>query len=159
MMAKTMRRDVRFVRLRVVLFTLAVGLFSTSCQSYTDTTVKSKSAANETLAISALRTISSAQTSYSVSHDGDFGTFEELVKAGHLAVRFSGNSPVVGGYVLTMKVSPKDSSGSAASYAVNADPETSVAAGSTGTRHFFMDSTNTIHVNAKQSAGAGDPQL
>lgn len=148
-----------FVRLPIVFLTLTLALLMTSCQSFTDSTVKTKSAANEAAAIAALRTVSSAQIAYSVSHDGDYGTFDELVKAGNLDARFSGDKPVVGGYVLSIKVTPKDTD-KPASYSINADPQQGVAAASTGTRHLYMDSVDsTIHVNAKQAASSSDPQL
>lgn len=151
-----------------MFFALALALMLGACQSSTNSNtstttnplVGTKSAANETAAIGALRTISSAQSAYSVSHDGDYGTFEELVKAGNLDVRFSGDRPVVGGYILTMKVTAKGSDALAGSFVVNADPQQDVAAGSTGSRHFYMGSTeSTIHVNAKQAASSSDPQL
>ena len=139
---------------------IAIALVVVGCQTVTDTTVKSKSVANEAAALGALRTISSAQAAYSNSHDGDYGTFEELVKAANLDARFGGDRPIVGGYVLTIKVTPKDPAVRPASYAINADPQVDIAAGSTGTRHFYMDSVDAaIHVNAKQAASASDPQL
>ena len=149
-----------FFRFLIAFIAMTLALLVSGCQSYTDSTVKTKSAANEAAAIGALRTISSAQTSYSISHEGDYGTFEELVMAGNLDARFTGDRPVIGGYVLTIKVTPKESEVKPASYAVNADPQQGIAAGSTGTRHLFMDSVDgTIHVNAKQTAGSADPPL
>jgi hypothetical protein len=145
----------------LMLAVVAAALLATACDSEVQkATVGSKSAANETAAIGALRAIASAQAIYSASHEGDYGTFEELVKAGQLDARFGGSQPVVGGYVLTMKVSPKDTgAGQPASYAVNADPQQNVAAASTGNRHFYLDSGGMIHVNAKQAAAASDSPL
>jgi hypothetical protein len=148
-------------RLLMLAFALAAALLATACGSEVEkATVGSKSAANETAAIGALRAVASAQAIYSTTHEGDYGTFEELVKAGQLDARFSGSQPVVGGYVLTMKVAPKDTgAGQPPSYAVNADPQQNVAAASTGNRHFYLDSSGVIHVNAKQAAAAGDSPL
>ena len=148
-------------RLSIITLAFAAVLMATACGSDVQkATVGSKSAVNETAAIGALRTIATAQTTYSVSHEGDYGTFEELVSAGQLDARFSGSQPVVGGYVLTMKVSPKDSGASQpASYTVNADPQQNVAEPSTGNRHFYADSSGMIRVNAKQSAAASDSPL
>jgi len=144
----------------MVFCALTLALLATGCQSFTDSTVKTKSAANEAAAIGALRTVSSAQTQYSVTHDGNFGTFEQLVKAGNLDARFGGERPIIGGYALTMKVTPADSGGKPSAYVINADPQQDVAAGSTGTRHLYMDSTDsTIHTNAKQSASSADPLM
>lgn len=148
-------------RLSIITFAFAAALMATACGSDVQkATVGSKSAANETAAIGALRTIATVQSTYSVSHEGDYGTFEELVKAGQLDGRFSGSQPVVGGYVLTMKVSPKDSgAGQPPSYTVNADPQQDVAAASTGNRHFYTDASGVIRVNAKQAAAASDSPL
>lgn len=158
--AQKTRQAESFFRFLIVLFAMTLALLVTGCQSFTDTTVKTKSAANEATAIAALKTISSAQTAYSISHDSDYGTFDDLVKAGNLDARFSGDKPVIGGYVLSIKVTPKDADAKPASYSINADPQQGVAAASTGTRHLFMDSTDSsIHVNAKQAASSGDPQL
>ncbi|MBV9957989.1 MAG: hypothetical protein JO360_06180 [Acidobacteria bacterium] len=133
----------------------------TSCDSYTNTTVGSKSAANEAAAIGALRTIASAQAKYQATHDtGEFGTFEDLVKEGMLDVRFSGAQPVVGGYVFNMTAFPRNNAGGPnPSYAVTADPQGGVAAAATGNRYFYLDSTGVIHFNKKQTATASDPPL
>lgn len=149
-----------FLRLWILLYAFMFAIQLTSCQSFTDTTVKSKSAANEAAAIAAFRTISSAETAYSVTHDGDYGTFEDLVKAGNLDARFDGDKPVIGGYVLSIKTTSKDGDVKPASYSVNGDPQQGIAAGSTGTRHLYMDSVDSaIHVNPNQTAGPSDPNL
>jgi hypothetical protein len=143
-----------------MLLVLTAMLAWTACQSHTEKITGGKSAANETAAIGALRAIASAQTVYATTHEGNYGTFAELVQAGNLDVRFSGERPVIGGYVLTMKVAPKVSDGQMGSYTVNADPQQAGAAGSTGTRHFYMDSSdNAVRVNATRPASASDPTL
>ena len=161
MMAQSTNSSWLSFRLSIITFAFAAALTATACgNDVQKATVGSKSAANEAAALGALRTIATAQSVYSVSHEGDYGTFEELVSAGQLDARFSGSQPVVGGYVMTMKVSPKDSAtGQPPSYAVNADPQQNVAAASTGNRHFYADSSGVIHVNAKQSAAASDSPL
>jgi hypothetical protein len=149
-----------FSSLSVMLFIMAISFAWTACQTHTDTLVRSKSTANETVAIGALRSIASAQSAYSITHEGNYGTFAELVDGGNLDSRFAGESPVMGGYVLKLKTTPKDSGGRAASYSVNADPQEALPAGSTGSRHFYLDaSDNAIHVNAKQTASSSDPTL
>lgn len=143
-----------------LLVVVAAMLATVACQQYTETTVNTKSAANETVVIGALRAIASAQTIYSTTHEGNFGSFDELVNAGNLDARFSSAQPVIGGYKLTMKVTTKDAGGQAPAYAVNADPQQNVAAASTGTRHFYMESSDgLIHANTKQAATASDPPL
>ena len=136
-----------------LLSLLLTVMAATACQSYSEKITNSKSAANETVVIGALRAIAAAQSVYSITHDGEYGTFDELVSGGHLDARFRGEQPVIGGYALTMKVSKQ-------SYAVNADPQEAVAAGSTGSRHFYLDSKDSaVHVNQKQPATASDPAL
>lgn len=128
-------------------------LAATACQTHTEKITDSKSAANETAVIGALRSIASAQSLYAVTHNGEYGTFDQLVGGGHLDSRFKGEQPHIGGYVLTMKVS-------AGSYAVNADPQAGIAAGSTGNRHFYLDATdNAVHFNRQRAASSSDPTL
>lgn len=145
-----------------VLRTAAFGLtllLLTSCEKKIETLSGTKSAVNETAAIGALRVIASAQVTYSATHEGEYGTFQQLVDGGNLDARFGSDSPVIQGYVLNMRVSSKDSSGRS-SYSVNADPERSAGAAQTGNRHFFLDGNdNTIHVSSSGTASSSDPQL
>ncbi len=149
-----MKAQINTSRRKIFLLTsLLLVITAAACQNYSEKITNSKSAANETVVIGALRSIASAQTIYSVSHNGEYGTFEQLVSGGNLDARFRGEQPVIGGYVLTMKVSPQ-------SYAVNANPQQAVAAGSTGSRHFYLESNDSgVHVNQTQSASASDPTL
>jgi hypothetical protein len=149
-------------RLITILFIIAATLMATACgDTVKKATVGSKSAANEGAAIGALRTVASAESIYSASHEGDYGTLAQLVESGQLDARFGGSPPIVGGYVLTMRVSPQDTAGGRpAAYTVNADPQQNVAEASTGNRHFCLDSSDgAIHVNQKQTASASDPPL
>ena len=115
---------------------------------------------NEAATIKALQTIASVQIQYYNTHNRNFGTFEQMVKEQMLDNRFtSGNPPVVDGYTFTLKVTPKTANAQT-SYTINCDPQQSTGIGSTGTNHFYMDSTaGTIHVNAEQPAGPDDPPL
>jgi prepilin-type N-terminal cleavage/methylation domain-containing protein len=116
--------------------------------------------ANEAAAIKTLRTIAEQQMLYYNSHQrSTFGTFEEMLKENLLDNRFAGTTPVVEGYVFTMKVIPKSTT-QQAGYSVNADPQVTEGVGSTGKNHFYLDSnSNTIHVNATQPATADDPPI
>ncbi len=116
--------------------------------------------ANEAAAIKTLRTIAEQQMLYYNSHQrSTFGTFDEMLKENLLDSRFAGTTPVVDGYVYTMKVIPK-STAQQPGYAVNTDPQVSVGVGATGRNHFYVDSdTNTIHVNATQPATVADPPI
>ncbi len=112
--------------------------------------------ANENAAIQQLEALRKIQASYSLSHRGDYGTFEQLVKAGSLEdERFASETPSVQGYVYTMKVTAAGN-GQRAFYTINADPMD----GGTGTNHFYLDpDVPNIRVNAEKPAAATDPPL
>ena len=133
-----------------LLFFLTCTAFA--CQSYTRTLQQSVERADETAAIAALRTLSNAQRTYSVSNNGAYGTFEQLVQGGFLDSRFNSEKPKFKGYVLSMSVETKGGDGS---YSVNADPEPPQLG-----RHFYMDAdSGLIHINATQPASASDASL
>ena len=109
-------------------------------------------AADEGSAIQALRTIATAQTQAKVTR-GAYGDFDSLVQAGLLDQRFAGSNPNLRGYRFTMTVSENG-------FAVNADPQTTQTSPTTGSRHFYLDSTDdAIHVNSSQPATKQDPLL
>jgi prepilin-type N-terminal cleavage/methylation domain-containing protein len=117
-------------------------------------------AANEAAAIKTLRTIAEQQMLYYNAHQrSTFGTFDEMLKENLLDTRFSGGTPVIEGYLFTMKVIPKSPT-SQPGYTVTADPQVTEGVGATGRNHYFLDSnSNTIHVNATQQATAADPPI
>jgi prepilin-type N-terminal cleavage/methylation domain-containing protein len=117
-------------------------------------------AANEAAAIKTLRTVAEQQMLYYNSHNrSTFGTFEEMLKANMLDNRFAGATPVVEGYVFTMRIIPKSTS-TQPGYVLNADPQVTEGVGATGKNHFYLDSdTNTIHVNDTQPATVADPPI
>lgn len=117
-------------------------------------------AANEAAAVKTLRTIAEQQMLYFNSHQrSTFGSFEEMRKENLLDSRFDGTTPVIDGYVYTMKVIPKSTT-SQAGYTINADPQVAEGVGATGKNHYYVDSdTNTIHVNDQQPATATDPPI
>src|SRR5215813_8541073 len=116
--------------------------------------------ANEAAAVKTIRTIAEQQMLYYNGHNrSTFGTFEEMRKDEMLDARFTGSTPVVEGYVFTMKVVAK-STGQPASYSINADPQQSEGVGATGKNHVYADSNaSTIHVNPDQPAAVTDPPL
>jgi prepilin-type N-terminal cleavage/methylation domain-containing protein len=110
-------------------------------------------AGNEAATMQNLKTIAAVQIQYYNTHGRSFGTFEQLVKEQMLTSKFEGNPPAPDGYVFTLKVTPK-TAGSPTSYTLNADPQTT----GSGTNHFYLDSSDSsIHINAAQPAGPGDP--
>jgi prepilin-type N-terminal cleavage/methylation domain-containing protein len=117
-------------------------------------------AANEAAAVQSLRTLTQQQMLYYNAHQRTtYGTFDEMVKDGLVDNRFAGSSPVVDGYVFTMRIVPKTTS-TPPGYQINADPQVKEGVGATGRNHFFVDSDkNTIHVNADQPATATDPSI
>ena len=117
-------------------------------------------AANEAAAVKTLRSIAEQQMLYFNSHQrSSFGTFEEMRKENLLDSRFDGTTPVVDGYVYTMKVIPKSTSNQPG-YTINSDPQVATGAAATGKNHYYVDSdTNTIHVNGEQPATATDPPI
>ncbi len=117
-------------------------------------------AANEAAAVKTLRTIAEQQMLYFNAHQrSSFGTFEEMRKEDLLDSRFDGATPVVDGYVYTMKIIPKSTTAQAG-YTINADPQITDGVSATGKNHYFVSSdTNTIHVNETQPAAATDPPI
>jgi Tfp pilus assembly protein PilX len=96
---------------------------------------------------------------YNAHQRSSFGTFEEMRKENLLDSRFDGTTPVVDGYVYTMKVIPKSTS-SQPGYTINADPQVPTGVSATGKNFYYVDSdTNIIHVNANQQATATDPPI
>ena len=117
-------------------------------------------AANEAAAVKTMRSIAEQQMLYYNAHQrSSFGTFEEMRKENLLDSRFDGTTPVVDGYVYTMKIIPKSTT-QQPSYTINADPQVASGVGATGKNHYYVDSdSNIIHVNANQPATATDPPI
>lgn len=135
--------------LRGLVLIAAVFVLS-GCQSYTTGLQQSVDRADETVAIAALHLIAQAERTYSLSHDGGYGTLDELKEAGYLDSRFSSDKPLKD-YSLALTVN----SGSEPSFSCLADP----VAGRQG-KHFYIDSTSgEIHANATQTASAADPAM
>lgn len=133
---------------------LLIGCLATlNCQSYTTGLQQGSARADEVAALATLRAITHAQTAYSISNPGDYGTFEQLAIGGYLDERFNNSKPKFYGYVFTMSVSPKSGSREG-SYGLNVDPDPALKASG---RHFYLDSSSSeIHVNAGQQASASD---
>jgi prepilin-type N-terminal cleavage/methylation domain-containing protein len=112
--------------------------------------------ANENASIQQLEALRKIQADYSIGHRGDYGTFEQLVKAGSIEdERFATSPPSVQGYIYTMEVIPAGN-GQRAFYKINADPMD----GGSGTNHFYIDpDVSTIRVNPEKAAAPTDPPL
>ena len=114
-------------------------------------------AGNEAAAVQNLRTIATEERVYfNAKGRVNYATFDQLRDSGSLDRRFSGDAPVVEGYVYTIKVTPK-SSGAPAFFSVNADPQQKEGIGATGGRHFYVDSNSgAVLANAAGPAGPND---
>jgi hypothetical protein len=138
----------------LTILAVATTLVVTGCQNYTSGLQQSGDRVDETVAITALRNINSAQRIYSLSHEGNYGTLAQLSEAGYLDSRISSGKPLRD-YVFALTVTPKSESTPDGSYSCQADPVT----GRPG-RHFYIDSiSGTIHVNATEPASAADPVI
>ena len=116
---------------------------------------------NETTAVQTIQTMKTLQTSYASRHQGKFAAnFDELIKSVQLDEKFKGERPVVNGYVFSMTVE-EPSPTRPAFYSVNADPQVSEGVQSTGTRHFYFDSTlgTTKSTEENRPAKADDPSI
>jgi hypothetical protein len=131
---------------------LLACLVISGCQTYTKGLQDSVVAADETAAMSAIRTVAGAEQTYSTSNNGSYGTFAQLVKAGFLDSRFDSDKPKFKGYILSLVVSDR---GGEPSFTLNADPEPPQQG-----RHFYVESSSSlIHVNPSQPAGVSDPTI
>ena len=134
---------------RLATLTILICLVSLSCQSYSTGLQQSVVHADETAATSSLRTIATAQQTYALSNGGNYGTFQQLCEGGHLDSRFNTENPVIKDYVLSVEVG-QDSGGPF--FRCKADP-----ADNKPGRHFYIDQSRMLRVNATQPATASDP--
>lgn len=116
-------------------------------------------AGNETAATQSIDRIRTYQAQYASRNRGKFATFDQLIQASGLDEKFTGDRPVVNGYVYTL-VLEEPSSAKPASYKINADPQVPTGVNATGTRFFYTDSSiGTIKSNDTQPAKAEDPSI
>ena len=141
--------------LRSLTFMMIALLISACSKQQVETYQKAPNKADEAAAVRALQNIFRAETQYMNIHEGNYGTFDDLVKDNMLDQRFAGNAPTLLGYVFTIKVKPDSGEGS--SYSANADLKDASAPGA---RFLYIDSTsNVVRANPKQRASASDPPL
>lgn len=141
---------------RQVMLTLLIlsTLFAPACQQYSEGLKRSVDRTDETVAIAALKNISTAQRMYSISHEGEYGSLAQLVEAGYLDSRYSSSKPLKQ-YGLTLTVNPKSEGSPEGSYTCTADPDTGLQG-----RHFYIDSVSgVIRGNETQQASASDPPI
>jgi type IV pilus assembly protein PilA len=128
--------------------------------------LRSRIAANEASAVGSIRTINTAEITYSATYP-DCG-YTILANLGGTGGVYSGaglldsvlGSGVKSGYSFTTTVSGGTGTCGSNStpntiYSVNGDPLSS----QTGTRHFYSDETGVIRYNLTAAAGGGDRSL
>ena len=144
--------------MRPFLVSLVLPLFlvTVACKEYSTGLQHSSTRADETSAIATLRTVSQAQTTYSISNAGNFANFEQLAEGGFLDSRFHHASPELHGYVFTLTVNPASDT-TPSSYVCNADPAPTSPQGG---RHFYIDSDSLdIRMNPTKPATSKDEIL
>src|SRR5215210_5407707 len=139
---------------------LSLLLVSACASKQVETSQKAVNRTDEAAAVQALQNIYRQETQFSLTHAGEYGMFDDLVKESFLDERFQGRSPELAGYVFTIRLRPQ-SGGDSAAFAVNADPKPAQgAAPASGGRHLYIDSSsNVVRANAAQPATDRDPPL
>jgi type IV pilus assembly protein PilA len=121
--------------------------------------IRSRMRANEASAVSSLRSITTAEISYSTTYNIGYsgtlaalgGTGSDQNNAGLLdSVLTSG---LKSGYSFTYAATSSDSNGNILTYTVNGDP---TLVGTTGDNHYYVDQTSIIRINQTMPAGPND---
>jgi len=148
--AENPRKELGFTLIELMIVIAIIGILIGAAVFTFKAAQKS---GNEAATQQNIKTIAAVQIQYYNTHGRTFGTFDQMIKEQLLTSKFAGNPPIVDGYVITLKVTPK-SANQTASYTLNADPQSD----SSGTNHFYIDSNDSsIHLNQSQSAGPSDP--
>ena len=115
---------------------------------------------NETTAAQSIDNIRKFQAQYASRNKGNFATFDELIAKVSLDEKFAGERPVINGYIFSMNVIPGSAS-TPPSYSINADPQVAEGISSTGTRHFYTDSSlsSIKGTDENRPAKADDPAI
>jgi hypothetical protein len=122
---------------------------------YQDTLQRRVVAANEAAALYNLELIAAGERIHLDTY-GEYATLRQLTETGILQTTFGGDPPASGGYVYTVRLTPKTEA-AAPTYSVNADPARSGGRDATGRRHFFISSEVIgIRYNEERPATAAD---
>lgn len=137
-----------------IIFLLLGAVLLASCGNSPGPAVYTKAVgrADEASAIQTLRTIATAEAQLKATR-GVYGNFDTLTEAGFLDQRFAGTAPNLKGYRFT--ITPTDSD-----FSVSADPQTTETQPTTGSRHFYLHSSdNAVHFSTNGPASKTDPVL
>ncbi len=122
---------------------------------YNDTIQRRVVSVNEAGALYTLELIAAAERLHLETY-GEYGTLRQLNESGILQTTFGGDPPASGGYVYTVRLTPKTDA-AAPTYSVNADPARSGGRDATGRRHFYISSEVIgIRFNEERPATAAD---
>ena len=115
---------------------------------------------NENAAAQTLDRIRTYQVQYASRNRGKFANFEQLVQAAGLDEKFTGERPVVNGYIFTMTLE-EPSNARPGFYSITADPQVAEGLTATGTRHFYTDSSigSIKSTDENRPAKADDPSI
>ncbi len=115
---------------------------------------------NETAAAQSIDNVRKFQAQYASRARGNFASFDELIAKVSMDEKFKGEGPVVNGYIFRLTVEPS-SAAKPSFYSVTADPQVAEGLTSTGTRHFYTDSSlSTIKgTDENRPAKADDPSI
>ena len=115
---------------------------------------------NETTAAQQIDNIRKYEAQYAAKNRGNFATFDDLTTKQGLDERFKGQNPVVNGYIFTLTVEPGSTS-KPPFYSIVADPQVAEGMTSTGTRHYYTDSSlsSIKATDENRPAKADDPSL
>ncbi len=129
--------------------------------------IRSKMRANEASAVSNLRTISTAELTYSTTYGVGYSSIlAKLAPPGGGSMLVNANNAgliddvlatgVKTGYRYTYAAVDVNGDGAMDTYTANADP---LNPGTTGQNYFFVDQTSVIKRNASAVAGPSDPPI
>jgi hypothetical protein len=126
--------------------------------------IRSKMRANEAVAVSNLRTVTTASVVYNTTYGVGFAPSLAALGGNPATPSASSaglvdsvlSSGVKSGYIYTYTVLATDAAGNAQAYSIGADP---ITPGTTGDRHFYADQTAVIRSNLTATAGPSDPPI
>src|ERR1043165_8254467 len=95
---------------------------------------------SEAAAITHIQRISTAQVTYfNTKNRSGYGTFDQLSSGGYLDKVFTGDAPLVDGYIFTIAWTARSGT-QPPTYAVQTNPQKPTGLTATGTRYFYIGS-------------------